>query len=85
VDAPHLLETLAKEPPLEHRIHFVMIASRTGTGRPVSLIKLMKAYLDHRREVLGLASGSRGDSILTQDLKKWLEVADPRRTQIASP
>jgi DNA gyrase/topoisomerase IV subunit A len=84
VNAQHLLQTLANESPLEHPIQFMMTASRTGSDRPIGLIKLMKAYLDHRREVLRLASGSRGDSVLTRDLKKWLEVPDKRRTQIIS-
>src|SRR5581483_4824207 len=77
-----LLSDLTRRSPLEQRIPFTLKASSSGNETTEGLLGLLRAYVDHRRQALGLKSDSDGQAAIRKELEQLIPRSDGRRTQI---
>lgn len=81
-DEAKLLLELMHRAPLEQSISFNLRVHSTRGESTEGLLSLLKAYLDHRRQVLGLKSDSDGQNAIRKELELLIPISDKRRTQV---
>jgi DNA gyrase subunit A len=80
-DAPRLLQTILRQPPLEKRLEFMLKVRDGAVERMFPFFELVRVTLDRRRAV----SNRGGERALRSELKRLLEWSDRRRTQLVIP
>jgi DNA gyrase subunit A len=81
-DEEKILRELCQSTPLQQTIPFRLVVRVAGSVETKGLLALLRGYLDHRREMLGIRSDSEGNGELRRNLEGLLGFSDSRRTRI---
>jgi DNA gyrase/topoisomerase IV subunit A len=84
-DAPRLLESILRKPPLEKRLSVKLLVRQAGVEKVLPFVDLLREYRDRRRLELRQERGPKADAVFRRELERWLARSDPRRTQIVRP